>query len=51
MWFDLGTAIDSNAIIKFLVSMSLILSVVRKILVGLKYQKVFCSQYDTSELG
>lgn len=35
----------------FLVYMSLTLSVIGKILVGLRYQKVFCTEYDNSELG
>lgn len=35
----------------FLVYMSLTPSGVGKMLVGLRYQKAFCTQYDHSELG
>lgn len=40
MWFDLGKAMYGNAMIKFLVSTSLIISVIGKILVIFKYKNM-----------
>lgn len=52
IWFDLEKAIYGNAIIEFLVSMSLILSVIRKTLVVFKCEKYFVlNSIIFSELG
>lgn len=52
MWFDLEKATYGNAISEFLVSTSLILSVIRKILVVFKCEKYFVlNMIIFSELG